>query len=109
MSEETIMKQIDNGDIVVYALIYTRSKVHINPSFDKFLRVPDPDLLSIEEYYDWIDPETQLEIVAENNKREQVFEERRIWESFEQITLEYDEMICEVNRLRMVIEEYKGE
>lgn len=59
IDEENIKKQIDNGDNVVYALIYTRSKLGINPSYGKFLKVPEPDLLNIEEYYDWISEDTQ--------------------------------------------------
>ena len=50
VTREDITKQLSEKDVVIYALIYERRQKHlIHPNFQKYLKVPELDMLADEE------------------------------------------------------------
>lgn len=89
-------KEIESGDVVVYALIYGRHEEEFHPSYSLFLN--DDDLLNADKNYNhFVREELRNRILAENRQREKLNEDKKSAESISVVTLEYEERFRVVN------------
>lgn len=91
-----MVKEIEQGDVVVYALIYSRHEEEFSPSFSLFLS--DDDLLNQHNSYsEFVKEDLRNKILAENRQREKLNEDRKCAESISIVTLDYEERFRVIN------------
>lgn len=96
VDKASMVKEIESGDVVVYALVYARHQETYHPSYSLYLN--DDDLLAVDNNYNqFVSEQTKAKILAENKQREKLHEDRKSAESISIITLEYEERFRNIN------------